>query len=679
MARINRQADHQLQDSGLHGAVENAPAQGRDDVLGRIGVCVLWALPLLIAHLYLKYTLLEYGGLDIAQRALSLHQISTWTYLHFYARDVLETLVFVPAVLFALTSLVPRKFRPLLLFVVVEFGLMIAIVCWGVYINLGRYPGPELIVDFARTYRVERAAVDPFTIFSPLQLAKMAAILSLVLGPPILRMIPRLHVFGRRNVGWLSCSYVALVGGATLLAFDGATTSYHRGQLERVVREYTAHDALRLQDGTRLSRDELRRLYQRVVFPDGGAENAAPAPKTTISARTRPNVIVIVLETASQRDYPFSTEEMPEVAKLLGHSIVAQHHLSVYPYSVRANFSIFTSVYDLDSKLMMADLLKDANPRPMDALPYVLRERGYVTRFYYANPLVHKNEAWMWPYLGFDEMIVGAAFDSAAARIEAPHPVVARDRAMFDRVIGDLEQLQADGKPFMFAVLTTLGHSPYPDLRSAADRAARPVAERAELVGEIRRFADTQIGRIVDSLRRAGALEDTILVITGDHGVRSIPDDPRLDLRVLNEASFHVPLIVHYPRGIDHETRVEHITSHVDIEPTILDLAGIPTGDMFLEGLPVTDPRIEDRVTFFLGGHYYGSNGLYYRGRYFMENEIAELAYVNDAFAFGSDDLTTSRNAALADEAAHDRETLHQFRRSQMALASWLRDSQAQE
>ena len=648
-------------------------SQAEHGPLARFGLCTLWALPLLVAHLYLKYTLLEYGGLDIAQRALSLTEVSPITYLGFYARDVLETLLFVPLALFVLVSAMPRPGRQPLLFLTAFLGLLLAAICWGSYVTLGRYPGTELVVDFIRAYQVDRSTVDPLSVFPPRQLAKIAALLLLALGPLVATRLPFLGRFASRNLRKL----VGLQAGAVLAAFAlvmaSGATSYHRGHLSRAAGAAVAQDAFRLQDGTQFSRDELHERYQNVVFPEGlaPADASAPAPEGR-----PPNLIVVVLETASARDYAFTAEAMPEVAKLRPHSIHAKRHLSTYPYSVRANFSLFSSVYDLDSKDMMADALMHAEPRPMDSLALVLGKRGYTTRYYYPVVLNHKSEQWMWPYLGFQEVISGSDFDEAVeSSPELRESRAGRDQALFDRVIEDMSQLNAEGTPHMFAVVVALGHAPYPDIRSEADQAAKPTPDRADLVGAIRSFLDDQIGRLIQTLEADGRLEDTILVVTGDHGVRSIPDDPRLDLRVLNEASFHVPLLIHYPRGIEQAEGVDAITSHVDIAPTIFQLAGIEMDALFLEGLPVTDPRIEDRVTFFLGGHYYGSNGLHYRGRYFMENEIAETTYVNDSFSFDGDALVTPNKPELAAEAERYRAILHEFRRSQMAVASWLRDS----
>jgi membrane-anchored protein YejM (alkaline phosphatase superfamily) len=66
---------------------------------------------------------------------------------------------------------------------------------------------------------------------------------------------------------------------------------------------------------------------------------------------------------------------------------------------------------------------------------------------------------------------------------------------------------------------------------------------------------------------------ETILAITGDHG-ESFWDDGRFShTSLLSVAQLHVPLILSIPgRG---PRRIESVSSHVDVIPTLLDAAGI--------------------------------------------------------------------------------------------------------
>jgi arylsulfatase A-like enzyme len=86
---------------------------------------------------------------------------------------------------------------------------------------------------------------------------------------------------------------------------------------------------------------------------------------------------------------------------------------------------------------------------------------------------------------------------------------------------------------------------------------------------------DMQVGRIVEALRDAGNLDNTVIVFTSEHGVY-------LGARGLagkwlgHEPSIHIPLIVADPRAdaAQHGTRREQMALTIDLAPTLLDLAG---------------------------------------------------------------------------------------------------------
>ncbi len=577
-------------------------------------------------------------------------------------------MVVAPAVLLALGLPWRRGWRVGLQFVVLEAALLVGVVCWSTQLTLGRYPNPELVADFIRAYRLDPEVVDPGTVLPFRQLVKIGALLCLGLVPLALELSTRLRWQIRRRlrplVGVASLASLAAIG----LAVTGTANSYHWSHLERLARATRQASSPTLPDPGQLSRQELLRRYREMAFPDGLASPTDAVPVQVDPDRRPPNVIFLILETASARDYRVLDPDgpMPRVAALAQNALIGQQHYSSYPYSVRANFGLFTSIYDLDSKKMLADHLLDASPRPIDSLPRILHDRGYATRYYFPAPLLHENEAWLLPYLGFDDLFV--ANNPGDGSLDQR---VTREEQLFATVRADLERERDETRPFFIALVTALGHAPYPDLRSASQREARPTPSRDELVVAMVGFIDRQIGELVDTLEQIGKLKDTILVITGDHGVRSLADDDRLDLRVLNQPSFHVPLVIHYPAGLRGRTTVEHITSHVDVVPTVFELMGWSDPGWLHQGLPLTDERLDDRVTLFLGGHYFGSNGLHFHNRYFMINEVAQLSYLNDRFQFGPDQLVTSDEQAA--EALQMHQILEQFRNVQMAWTSYLR------
>jgi len=93
---------------------------------------------------------------------------------------------------------------------------------------------------------------------------------------------------------------------------------------------------------------------------------------------------------------------------------------------------------------------------------------------------------------------------------------------------------------------------------------------------------DDNVGFVADALRALGLADRTILVITGDHGEK-LPDRRSFwygrNGAWLDPSEFHVPLVVIDPRIAVARRTVSSPARHVDILPTILDLAGLPIPD----------------------------------------------------------------------------------------------------
>ncbi len=88
---------------------------------------------------------------------------------------------------------------------------------------------------------------------------------------------------------------------------------------------------------------------------------------------------------------------------------------------------------------------------------------------------------------------------------------------------------------------------------------------------EVEHF-DTHLGRMLASLEKRGLLENTLVVVTSDHGMPF----PR-GKGGAYEYSNHVPLAMMWPKGINGKGRVAtDFVSFIDLAPTFLEYAGIP-------------------------------------------------------------------------------------------------------
>ena len=89
---------------------------------------------------------------------------------------------------------------------------------------------------------------------------------------------------------------------------------------------------------------------------------------------------------------------------------------------------------------------------------------------------------------------------------------------------------------------------------------------------------DKATGHLLESLKERGLLDNTIVIITSDHG-ENLGEHGHFEHRfVLYEPLIHVPLIVRYPSGVK-PGRVASETSNLRIFATVLELLGLEGPD----------------------------------------------------------------------------------------------------
>ena len=114
-------------------------------------------------------------------------------------------------------------------------------------------------------------------------------------------------------------------------------------------------------------------------------------------------------------------------------------------------------------------------------------------------------------------------------------------------------------------------------------------ATYASMIAEV----DHQFGRLLDALDADGQADDTLVILTSDHGEQLGDHWLRHKLGWFPE-SYHVPLVMRWPAGLrtsaggNESTSgkvVDTFTEHVDVLPTILDAVALADGSPTATGL----------------------------------------------------------------------------------------------
>lgn len=114
--------------------------------------------------------------------------------------------------------------------------------------------------------------------------------------------------------------------------------------------------------------------------------------------------------------------------------------------------------------------------------------------------------------------------------------------------------------------------------------------EHEELLRNYRKeveYFDTEVGEFLDTLDRRGDLDDTIVVIVGDHGDEFYEHERYGHGNLPYDELTHVPLVMKFPddTAIEQSREIEECVRCVDVLPTALEVAGATLTDEMHERL----------------------------------------------------------------------------------------------
>ena len=109
-------------------------------------------------------------------------------------------------------------------------------------------------------------------------------------------------------------------------------------------------------------------------------------------------------------------------------------------------------------------------------------------------------------------------------------------------------------------------------------------------------YMDAAIQRIFTALATHGILDETIVVVTADHGETLYDHDCYFDHHGLYDVTLHVPLIIRYPGKVPAGRRVAGYGQEYDLVPTLLELAGLEV-DIEFDGKSLIPMMTGEEVT----------------------------------------------------------------------------------
>lgn len=104
-------------------------------------------------------------------------------------------------------------------------------------------------------------------------------------------------------------------------------------------------------------------------------------------------------------------------------------------------------------------------------------------------------------------------------------------------------------------------------------------------------FMDRHVGRLVDFLKASGRWEDTLVIVTSDHGEMLGEHGALGHTESFYEEILRVPLIIKPPRVLRQGKRIEEVATIADVLPTIAGILGLPLDPAAFDGIALPPAR----------------------------------------------------------------------------------------
>lgn len=211
-----------------------------------------------------------------------------------------------------------------------------------------------------------------------------------------------------------------------------------------------------------------------------------------------------------------------------------------------------------------------------NSLPNLLEEMNYETI------AIHPDKGSFWNYvnglkgIGFNQFV-----DYYSFNVDEEIGLGISDESYFRQVAPMLKELQ---EPFYAFTVTLTSHGPFDLPEEKRVLNLDEELDSSELGGyfESIKYTDTQIGTFLELLDKEGLLDNTVVVIEGDHtGVHkyynsSIEKLSNKEDWYLDNGNHTVPFII-WSKDMEESKTFDTIGGQVDIMPTLLYLLGVDT------------------------------------------------------------------------------------------------------
>jgi uncharacterized protein len=304
------------------------------------------------------------------------------------------------------------------------------------------------------------------------------------------------------------------------------------------------------------ARARERGVGAALAQPAAGELNYPLAKLRCESQAPKLNLLLVVID--AMRADALTPEVAPRISALARGAIQFDRHYSGGSGSRPGMFSLF---YAIPATYFDAFASRARPPVLMD----VIRERGYQLGIFASSPIYRLVDL---------DRTAFAHVPNLRLETSSGDRSSGRDRVLTDEWLDWLGKRDPSHPFFGFLYYdAAVAVAPPPDYHptiSVPTRASEELrARNAEYLIAVH-YVDSLLGRVLDELERRKLLDQTIVIVTSDHGIEF--DENGLGFKghgtAFSEEQMHTPLVVRWPGRSP--GRVARRTSHNDIAPTLL-------------------------------------------------------------------------------------------------------------
>ena len=393
------------------------------------------------------------------------------------------------------------------------------------------------------------------------------------------------------------------------------------------------------------------------------------------------NIIVIHAESMQKfaMDLTFNNKEVtPNLNKLANEGIFFSNFYSQVGVgtSSDAEFTFNTSLMPSTKGTVFVNYFD----RDYISIAKLLKEQGYYTYSMHANTGEFWNRNTMHKSLGYDKF-----YNKDSYTIDETIGLGLSDKSFFRQSVDIMKQIkEEENKPFYSLLIMLSNHTPFSDLALMEDykttidvtidnqTVTRDYLNNTTMGNYLRsvHYADSAIGEFIDNLDKEGLLENTVLVIYGDHDARlDFEDfnllynyDPITDtIKTENDEGYipytkynyeldrKVPFII-WTKDQNYNLNVNTPMGMIDVLPTLGNMIGIHSD--YQLGKDIMNLKGDDNTVTFIDGSFLTSKVYYNSPKgeiYSINNESITEEYIKERAKKSSDLIEVSNDIITYD------------------------------